>query len=307
MTTVRRLLGLASAAALTAMLIPAPAQAAVPSTDPNAVLVAGPAPKTFTGVPDKWVNETLEVRNDSDKPLRVVLHVKTKGLWFASSYITCKYSDSLPPTKVPDVTDVEEAICQPPNEIEPGGSYKFGGGFIRTHPKAQPGAEYSYEFTWYTKEYADAQGPTWLGRDKLTHTGFHTLALMTKVTPETPYTGDNSSSGKVVIPAGETPPTTPPATATPEPTVTPTATVGPTLPPGDGEEEPSTPAPTSSSPAAPTTSPVAGGVGGGDDTGGGLPLTGTNVAVVGGLGAVLLIGGAGAFLLARRRRTSFSA
>ena len=309
MTTVRRLLGLAAAAALAAALVPAPAYA-VPPTDPNAILVAGPAPTTFPGEANKWVNETMEVRNDSDKPLRVVLHVKTQGLWFASSYITCKYNDALPSDQIP--AGVQEAICQPPNEIQPGGSYKFGGGMIRVHPMAQPGTEYSYSFTWYTKEYADAQGPTWLGRDKLTRTGFKTLPLMTKVTPETPYSGGNGSSGKVVIPAVGTPPTTPPAT--PAATVTPTTTVKPTVTPGGGEEEPTNPAP-SGSPATPPvtatpTTEAPGGAGGGDtggDTGGDLPLTGTNVAVMGGLGAVLLIGGAVAFVLARRRRTAFTA
>ncbi|GAB2599950.1 hypothetical protein Aab01nite_65800 [Paractinoplanes abujensis] len=164
MSTVRRLLGLASAAALAAALVPAPAHAA-PPTDPNAILAAGPAPKTFQAEANKWVNETMEVRNDGDKPLKVVLHVETRGLWFASSYITCKYTESIPGGKIPDLTDTGEALCEVPNPIEPGGSYKLSGGFIRVHPKAPAGAEYSYRFTWYTRDYADAQGPTWLGRD----------------------------------------------------------------------------------------------------------------------------------------------
>ncbi|GID31654.1 hypothetical protein [Paractinoplanes brasiliensis] len=297
MTTVRRLLGLASTAAVLATLVPAPAQAhaAVPS-DPNAVLVAGPAPQLFQGVPDKWIYETMEVRNDSDKPLRVVLHVKTEGLWFASSYHTCKYGESLPYDQIP--SGPQEAVCEPPNEIEPGGSYKLGVSMIRVHPMAQPGATYSYTFTWYTKEYADAQGPAWLGRDKMTG-GFKGLPLMTKVTPQTPYTGTNSGSGKVVIPGGSAP--------TPTPAVTPTTTLAPTVTPGapdpDPAEEPTaTDAPASA--ATPSTSPVAGGTGGG---GSDLPLTGTNVAVLGGLGAVLLIGGAVAFVLARRGRTAFTA
>ncbi|MBM2614763.1 LPXTG cell wall anchor domain-containing protein [Actinoplanes sp. LDG1-06] len=287
------------------MLMPAPAYAAVPP-DPNAVLVAGPAPKIFQGEADKRIWETMEVRNDSDKPLRVVLYVKTEGLWFAGAYHTCRYTDNLPPDLIP--ASGEQAICEPPNEIEPGGSYKLGGEMIRVHPKAVPGAQYSYTFTWYTKEYADAQGPTWLDRDKMTP-GFKGLPLMTKVTPETPYSGTNSSSGRVVIAGGTTPPTTP--TTTVKPTITIPTDPDPDAEPTDDPTSGSPVTPSASTtppttPAAPETSPVAGGVGGGD-TGGDLPLTGTNVAVIGGLGGVLLLGGGVAFFLARRRRTAFTA
>ncbi|MCY1136516.1 LPXTG cell wall anchor domain-containing protein [Actinoplanes sp. Pm04-4] len=306
MTTVRRLLGLASAAAIGAAFVPAPASAAEPD-NPSAFLVAGPPQQIFQGVPDERIHETMEVRNDSDKPLRVVLYVKTEGLWFAGAYHTCRYTDNIPPDRPP--ASGEQAICEPPNEIEPGGTYKFGGEMIRVHPKAQPGATYSYTFTWFTKEYFDAQGPTFLDRDKMTP-GFKGLPLMVKVNPERPHNGPSSSSGRVVMPAASTPPTTPPVTPTMTPPVTPPATppATPTIPPGGGEEEPTGPAPTSNSPATPTVAPTTeapGGAGGGDNDGG-LPMTGTNVAVVGGLGAVLLLGGAGVFLLARRR-TSFTA
>lgn len=165
MSTARRLLGLVSAAAVITTLVPAPAHAAVPP-DPNAVLVAGPAPQVFPGRPDKRIYETMEVRNDSDKPLRVVLHVKTQGLWMAGAHTTCRYTNTMGPGQIPDA--VEEAVCQPPNEILPGRSYKYGSEMIRVHPQAQPGAVYSYTFTWYTREYADAQGPAFLGRDKMT-------------------------------------------------------------------------------------------------------------------------------------------
>ncbi|MGY0007847.1 LPXTG cell wall anchor domain-containing protein, partial [Micromonospora sp. I033] len=50
--------------------------------------------------------------------------------------------------------------------------------------------------------------------------------------------------------------------------------------------------------------PGEGGAGGG---GGGLPVTGTNIGVLAGVGGALLLLGGGGYLIARRRRTRFVA
>ncbi|BFU46057.1 LPXTG cell wall anchor domain-containing protein [Krasilnikovia sp. MM14-A1004] len=90
----------------------------------------------------------------------------------------------------------------------------------------------------------------------------------------------------------------------------PTAPTGPSA-----HATPSTPASVSATPtsAAPTSATptsagatAAAGQGGGTNTGG-LAVTGSNVAVVAGVGAVLLVGGVAAFLLTRRRRDRFTA
>ncbi|GAA2558919.1 hypothetical protein GCM10010435_32540 [Winogradskya consettensis] len=69
---------------------------------------------------------------------------------------------------------------------------------------------------------------------------------------------------------------------------------------------PPTPDPPSSSP---TTSPAPAPGGGGDDgeAGGSLPITGSRTVVVAGAGVLLVIAGLAGFVLARRRRTRFSA
>ncbi|MET8524663.1 cell wall anchor protein [Micromonospora sp. NPDC005172] len=74
-------------------------------------------------------------------------------------------------------------------------------------------------------------------------------------------------------------------TPTPTPTVTPTPTATPT--PG-GTTSPGT-----------STSPTAGGGGSG---GGGLPVTGVQVGVIGGIGALILLVGGALLVLSRRRR-----
>jgi LPXTG-motif cell wall-anchored protein len=65
----------------------------------------------------------------------------------------------------------------------------------------------------------------------------------------------------------------------------------------------------SASPSAPASSATATATAtaSGQGGGGGLPVTGADTAVVAGVGAVLLVGGAAAFLLTRRRRASFTA
>ncbi|MCX4387199.1 cell wall anchor protein [Micromonospora peucetia] len=73
-----------------------------------------------------------------------------------------------------------------------------------------------------------------------------------------------------------------------QPTPQPTPTVAPTTTPTGG--------PT----AGPTTTPGAGGGGGGD--GGGLPVTGVQAGLIGGIGAAVLLAGGALLLLSRRRR-----
>jgi LPXTG-motif cell wall-anchored protein len=85
-----------------------------------------------------------------------------------------------------------------------------------------------------------------------------------------------------------------------------------TCQPGGDESSPATPKPSSATPkpstssshpagAIATTTPASGGAAAG------LPVTGSRTAVVASIGALLLIAGAGAFVLARRRRMQFKA
>ncbi|SIQ66877.1 LPXTG cell wall anchor domain-containing protein [Micromonospora avicenniae] len=74
-----------------------------------------------------------------------------------------------------------------------------------------------------------------------------------------------------------------------QPTPTPTPTVTPT------GEPTATPTPSSSA----TTTPAPGGGGGGD---GGLPVTGVQVSLIGGIGGAILLAGGALLLMSRRRR-----
>ncbi|MEV1328331.1 cell wall anchor protein [Micromonospora costi] len=76
-----------------------------------------------------------------------------------------------------------------------------------------------------------------------------------------------------------------------QPTPTPTPTITPT-----GEP---TATPTPGGTATPTTTPGTGGGGAGD---GGLPVTGVQVGLIGGIGAAVLLAGGALLLLSRRRR-----
>lgn len=88
---------------------------------------------------------------------------------------------------------------------------------------------------------------------------------------------------------------------TPTPDPTPTADPTPTTSP---EPTPTVTAePTQTPTSSPTTAPPASGTGGSKP---GLPLTGTSVPVIAGAGAILAGLGAGAMLLARRRKLDLS-
>ncbi|MGC4764626.1 cell wall anchor protein [Micromonospora sp. DT46] len=91
--------------------------------------------------------------------------------------------------------------------------------------------------------------------------------------------GDNHTFFEAFVDLSAQP--TPTPTPTGEPTPTPTAT------------------PTGVPTAAPTTTPGGGGGGGGD---GGLPVTGVQAGLIGGIGAAVLLAGGALLLLSRRRR-----
>ena len=219
----------------------------------------------------------------------------------AGSFMNCVYPSSH-----------DEAVCEPPQLLPPGGTYRLSDEMIRVHPLAKPGEQFTYTFTWHTDAYAEKMGPSFLGRDKMVP-GIKSVVLIGKVA-DTSGPGSNTGTGTVVVNGGAptTSPTAPPTTPS-----TPASTPGGPGEPGPGSTTPSesTP-PATTSPAATTPpattevpatteAPVPGAGGGnGDDD---LPLTGTNVAVIGGAGALLLIGGLAAYLLARRRRTAFTA
>ncbi|GAB7048950.1 hypothetical protein [Catenuloplanes indicus] len=130
--------------------------------------------------------------------------------------------------------------------------------------------------------------------------------------PTPPATTPPATTPPVTTPPATTPPaTTPPATtppATTPPATTPPATTPPaTTPPAT--TPPATTPPASPSPQLPTTIQhedafvalvsVPGGNGGGEP---GLPVTGPQTAIIGGVGAAVLVGGAVVFMMARRRK-----
>ncbi|MEU8286875.1 LPXTG cell wall anchor domain-containing protein [Micromonospora sp. NPDC048905] len=102
-----------------------------------------------------------------------------------------------------------------------------------------------------------------------------------------------------------TPTATPTSTATPTPTATstPTATATPTATSTPGGTATPTPGGTPSPGGTPTpgasTSPAAGGGGSG---GGGLPVTGVQVGLIGGIGGLILLLGGALLVLSRRRK-----
>ncbi len=77
------------------------------------------------------------------------------------------------------------------------------------------------------------------------------------------------------------------------------------LPSASASPTTGTASPTRTASSSASSSAAVAGTAGSD--GGGLPLTGSKSAAVAGLGAVLLVGGAGVFLLTRRRRAKFVA
>jgi LPXTG-motif cell wall-anchored protein len=90
------------------------------------------------------------------------------------------------------------------------------------------------------------------------------------------------------------------------PSASPSASVS-ASPSATSSASPSASTSASSTPAGvDTTAPEAAGGQGGAD-GGGLPVTGSNITVLAGVGLVLLAGGAAAVLLSRRRRARFTA
>ncbi|SCE82343.1 cell wall anchor protein [Micromonospora mirobrigensis] len=106
--------------------------------------------------------------------------------------------------------------------------------------------------------------------------------------------GDNSTVFDVFVDLSAEPTPGPTGQPTPTPTATATPTTAPTASP--------TVAPTGQ-PSASATTPGAGGDGGGsgsDD--GGLPVTGVQAGLIGGIGLAVLAAGAALLLLARRRR-----
>ncbi|MEH0844567.1 LPXTG cell wall anchor domain-containing protein [Micromonospora sp. CPCC 205711] len=92
--------------------------------------------------------------------------------------------------------------------------------------------------------------------------------------------GDNTAQFDVFVDLTVEP--TPTGSPTASPTATPTAT------------------PTGQPTGAPTASPTAGGGSGGGD--GGLPVTGTQVGLIGGIGGAILLAGGALLVLSRRRR-----
>ncbi|MFC0007849.1 PT domain-containing protein [Micromonospora siamensis] len=113
--------------------------------------------------------------------------------------------------------------------------------------------------------------------------------------------GDNSTVFDVFVDLSAEPTTGP--TGEPTPTATATPTVAPTGTPTASPTVAPTGQPTVAPTGQPTTAPGTGGDGGGsgsDD--GGLPVTGVQAGLIGGIGLAVLAAGGALLLLARRRR-----
>ncbi|MEU8609274.1 LPXTG cell wall anchor domain-containing protein [Actinoplanes sp. NPDC048791] len=185
-------------------------------------------------------------------------------------------------------SNLDGAWCEIDRELAAGKTYALASFPVAAAAQARADRWSSVIFQWYSKAWADRQG------------GIEALAKADSGRGTTPAPGPGADIDltvrelpvpaepraigfarvKLVLPPTTEPTATPTATATATPTATPTTT------------EPT---------AAPATTEPA------DGSGGGLPVTGSQTATVAGIGAALLLGGAGALVVARRRRRSFTA
>lgn len=250
-------------------------------------LVAGPRGASWSAAQGAVVKPAVEVTNRGPKPAEgaVLRLAPSTGLAHAASYRNCWYRPN-----------GDRAFCRFDQELEAGATYRVAQPVIKVEPDAEPGSRPFFTSTWFTADDWDqVDWRDYSMPDMKPGTGDllrlekvpATTGLRAQVTDTHP---DNNKLRPYVLVQGA--PATP-ATPAGGPTTGPTA--APTTVPA-------------TSVATPTATDVAGGGDGGGAGGGSdLPLTGTNIAVVAGLGGLLLIGGAVAFVAARRRRTNFTA
>lgn len=171
------------------------------------------------------------------------------------------------------------AWCQIDAELAPGGKYGLSPLHVSAAKDAKK-APSALVVEVFSKKWADDQG------------GIAALAKSDSGKGTTPSAGVGGPIGLVVAPDLQLPK---------EPNFLGSVGLDLRLPSTSASPTKATGSPTAT---ASSSAPAAGTAG---SDGGGLPLTGNKSAVVAGLGAVLLVGGAGVFLLTRRRRAKFVA
>lgn len=191
---------------------------------------------------------------------------------FGPRYRNCQYAvDTL-------ADSVNLAWCTFAEPIAAGAAYELSAPFYKLRGNAAPDHQYQYYYTWATLDNAQQYADGWYEGQKYV-AGTGDVLHLVPVKGQEPGQGD-SRRAKVV-----------------EADLTHTNDLAQSL----------VKTPASSASPSVSASPTTGGAGGGDQAGGSLPITGSDTLLVGGAGVVLLAIGAGAFLFARRRRTSFTA
>ncbi|GAB7042733.1 MULTISPECIES: LPXTG cell wall anchor domain-containing protein [Catenuloplanes] len=273
MKTLFRMIGVAGLA-VAALTVPTAAQAAV---DPPVLgtvtdVDAAGKPVPFPIHRGESVPVTVGVHHYGAQPVNgVLLRIRVvDDLDLPKDFTNCRYfTDS----------NLDGAWCEFDTELAAGGTYAAWPFRVAATPDAQAGRVTSVIWNWQPRSTAP------LGGD------IDALAAA-ETGAGTPVAGTETA---LTLQARELPaPATPSSVGFAYPRlVTPSASpsVSPTASPSGS------PAPTATGTAgAPATTPPPGGAGGGE-----LPITGANTAVLAGIGALLVIGGAAGFLIARRR------
>jgi LPXTG-motif cell wall-anchored protein len=262
---------------------PVSGSATVTVTDEH--VVAGPVTATYTVKDGTEKTQTLLQITNLGSETVVGLTFRLVGdpglVWWPqyAMAVNCRYSVEAKSFYG------HEQFCDVTNfHLEPGQSYQVPDAGLSA-PDGKPGSKYQFQQTYFAGP--DAAGIT----DALRlMPGMHGLSKGLNVPKRIP----EGTQGKVADgPAAlgtlvvEQPSSSPSSGG---PTVSPSSTA-------------TAPVETTAPGAGGTAAPGDGGTGGG----GGLPVTGTDVTIVAVLGALLLGGGAGLFVMSRRRRTRFSA
>ena len=283
---IRSLLSVSAAVLAGALAVPSAALAAAGDPSHLIALTAHDSSQygsTYDVKPGETVPVAAGVANLGDQVVSgLVVH-----LWFIGSeqrltdnFTNCQYY-------LDGAT--QGAWCEFDQELAAGGKYSLP----PLHVSVPPGAKETRTLVdiVYSKSYVDSQGG--IAALAKTASGGRSFTLV-------PGTGARAElvEGTELSPSKQPGPTSfiyfhlllPSASPSASASTSPSASARPSSPPAT---------------ATATAAPAPGGQGGG--TAGGLAVTGSNTAVVAGLGAAMLVGGAAVFLLSRRRRSRFTA
>jgi LPXTG-motif cell wall-anchored protein len=230
--------------------------------------------------PGETVPVVAGVVNQGDKGVQgITVHLRiVDDLNLPAEFTNCQYYVD---------SNLHGAWCSIDGMVPPVAKYALSPLHVSAAKDAtNPGSALIVEF--YSKDFTDGQG------------GIEALAKADAGKGTTPHAGTGGTLGLTGAPDLPLPK---------DPKFIGFVSVKLIVPSSSGSSSPSTSASpstgtgasTSSSPAAPAPA------GQGANGGGGLAITGSKSAVVAGLGAVLLVGGAAIFFLTRRRRAKFVA